>query len=185
MTSVLFYPLCAGFPSIFITALVIGETGTNVVSAILSAAQVDGLKTGEVRFSVSVFFIVLACISLVSGVCSQLIYAAKKAYVPASPSPRNLPLIDNDYDDDSQSSAIDEYEPGHKVKTRPRKCCGIAPILWTMMLGQGLVSFIENGILASISANTMVPFGSECAILRHTTPHNCCCGSHKFWLLHL
>lgn len=40
MTSVLFYPICSSFPPVFISALIIGETGTSIVAAVLSAAQV-------------------------------------------------------------------------------------------------------------------------------------------------
>jgi hypothetical protein len=104
MTSVLFYPICHAFPSIFITALIIGETGTSVLAAVVAAVQVDGLPVGELRFSVAVFFLVIAAVCVVSLVCALLIFAAEKHYA-ASPNRRSISMSGSGSSSSSSSSS--------------------------------------------------------------------------------
>eukprot|EP00750_Incisomonas_marina_P015563 INCI18371.1.p1 GENE.INCI18371.1~~INCI18371.1.p1 ORF type:complete len:432 (+),score=51.02 INCI18371.1:572-1867(+) len=186
MTSVLFYPICSSFPPIFISALIIGETGTSIVAAVLSAAQVDGLPDGSTRFGVDIFFIILAGLCVVSAVCAVLIFVAAKSYgrqqnnedtvsttshhavtllVSAdeitagdgSASTRTSAPTDSSQDDVSSCKCKrSEQRTSISAPTPP----ATTRLLWSILAGQALISFVENGVLASISANTLAPYGN-------------------------
>ncbi len=69
MTSVLFYPLVAPFPSLAVTVLIVGEAATGLLAAGLAAVQ-----TASAHFTVSLFFVVLAVVMAASSAAYIWLY---------------------------------------------------------------------------------------------------------------
>ena len=151
MTSVLFYPLCHNFPPVFVSALMIGQTATNAVTAAIAAGQIDGsdgvLRT---RFGVDVFFYLLATVCFMSAVCALFIFAVERCYT-SKRTERDL----QKQPQDGHSASQDDHTDDHL-----KKVCGVSTIVWSIFFGQALVSFVENGVVTSIAPSTL-PYGSS------------------------
>ena len=167
MTSVLFYPLCASFPAIFVTALVIGETGTSVVAAAVAASQQDGMPWGQVRFSPDIFFGVLAAVCVLSGLCGVLLYSVLRRYDAGDDGDKHqLELLLDEGDAQTEGSKrIPKHNVAHTGGGPSSSLFSKTRLV--IVAAQAAVAFVENGILASVLPNTLFPYASaSCPALR-------------------
>ena len=75
---------------------------------------------------------------------SLLVPAAEPTVAPNGSNPRVVARAER------ERSALDKLLAGDKGTERA--------MLWSVSAGQALVSFVENGILASVLPNTLVPY---------------------------
>ena len=180
-TSVLFFPIAARFPSSCTSALFVGESFTGLLAALLAFAQQPGGGSGDsagqsLRFSVSVYFAVLALVMMCSSAAAAAIFVVERCVLrreqrrgggvqlaggPSEPRAfAPLPAL-------APAPAERELQRARVDGTRARRARdpSSARAARTLLAAQFALAFVENGLLVTLIPRSLALYPSSSLLI--------------------